>query len=110
MSNSFEPLSGLLPFADVHPEVRAFLSQGDNHQVIFMEFKNEVKVPMHSHAPQLEFTIDGELDLTTPDGTRTYKKGDWFFLEDGVEHAGHVKKGYKAIVVFFQKDRYNKKA
>ena len=106
MNDQFAPLATILPLAEVHPDVKAFLSQGENHQVVFMEFEAEVSVPEHSHAPQLEFVVDGELELTTPDGTQIYRRGDWFFLGAGVEHAGLVRKGYKAVVVFFQADRY----
>ena len=106
MSELFDPLKKLLPEADIHPLIEAFLSQGDNHQVIFMESIEEVIVPEHSHAPQWEFVLDGELDLTRPSGTHTYRKGDWFFLAEGEKHAGHLKKGYKSVAVFFQSDRY----
>jgi len=109
MSKIFEPLVKLLPQGDVHPSVEALLSQADNHQIVFMDFTDDAVVPEHSHAPQWEFVVDGEVDLTRPSGKKTYRKGDWFFLEDGEKHAGHVKKGYKAIVVFFQPDRYSKK-
>jgi quercetin dioxygenase-like cupin family protein len=109
MSKIFEPLTKLLPQANVHPAVEALLAQGDNHQIIFMDFVSEAKVPAHSHAPQWEIVVDGELDLTRPAGTKTYRKGEWFLIEDGEQHSAHVKKGYKAIVVFFQPDRYAKK-
>jgi len=109
MSKIFESLAKLLPQANVHPAVEAFLSQSDNHQIVFMDFVDDAVVPEHSHASQWEFVVDGEVGLTRPSGTKTYRKGDWFFLEDGEKHAGHVKKGYKAIVVFFQPDRYSRK-
>ena len=110
MSGVFDSLKLLMPAAEVHPDVEAFLSQSENHQVVFMDFKEDVLVPEHSHAAQLEIVIAGELELTTPEGIKIYKTGDLFYLENGVPHAGKVKKGYKSIGVFFQKDRYKAKA
>ena len=109
MSSMFDSLAKLLPYGDVHPDVRAFLSQGGDHQVVFMEFTEDVQVPEHSHAAQLEIVVDGEVELTTPEGTKTRRTGDWFYLEAGVKHGAKVKKGYKSIGVFFQKDRYKVK-
>ena len=33
--------------------VRAFLSQGDAHQILFMEFYQDVDLPEHAHAAQI---------------------------------------------------------
>jgi quercetin dioxygenase-like cupin family protein len=109
MSSVFDSLTKLLPYADVHPVVRAFLSQGDDHQVVFMEFTEDLPVPDHSHGAQLEIVVDGEVKLTTQEGTKTYRTGDWFYLDAGVKHGAQVTKGYKSIGVFFQKDRYKAK-
>jgi quercetin dioxygenase-like cupin family protein len=109
MSSVFDSLIKLLPYADVHPAARAFLSQGDDHQVVFMEFTEDVPVPEHSHGAQLEIVVAGEVELTTPEETKTYRTGDWFYLDAGVKHRAQVKKGYKSIGIFFQKDRYKAK-
>ena len=105
----FDSLSKLLPYADVHPKVRAFLSQANDHQVVFMEFTEDVDVPQHSHGAQLEIVVDGEMELTTQGTTKTYRTGDWFYLDAGVMHGAQVKKGYRSIGVFFQNDRYKEK-
>ncbi len=109
MSNMFESLKSLLLPADVHPDVDAYLSQADDHQVVFMEFNEDVLVPEHSHGPQLEIVLAGQVELTISGNEKLYKTGDWFYLKDGEPHAGKLTKGYKSVAVFFQKDRYSVK-
>ncbi len=42
-----------LPEADIpFNGIKAFLSQGQNHQVIFMEFAEDVDLPEHCHESQ----------------------------------------------------------
>ncbi len=106
----FEPLKRLLPEADVHPSIVALMSQGKDHQVLFWEVAEELTIPEHSHNAQWGYVVDGELALTTPGGERILRKGDWYFLEEGVPHKGECKAGFKEIVVFFQPDRYAMKA
>jgi hypothetical protein len=33
--------------------IKAYLSQSDTHQIIFMEFEKDVDLPEHSHAAQI---------------------------------------------------------
>jgi len=105
----FKPIAEILTPADVHPKVEALLSQGQDHQIVFMEFTEDVLVPEHSHAAQWEYIFEGTVELVTPDGRHIYRKGDWFYLEAGVKHGALVKKGYKSMGVFAQKDRYKAK-
>ncbi len=107
--NLFDQLETLLPEADVHPAVKALLSQGDNHQVLFWEVTEPVTIPEHIHAAQWGFVVDGQLILTTPKGKKTLNKGDWYFIDEGTPHSGECKTGFKEIVVFFQPDRYKRK-
>jgi hypothetical protein len=53
MSNLFpEPIISL-PEADMpFPNYKAYLSQGDNHQIIFMQFNEDIDLPEHSHESQ----------------------------------------------------------
>lgn len=42
-----------LPEADIPLNgIKAFFSQGQNHQIIFMEFAEDVDLPEHSHESQ----------------------------------------------------------
>ncbi|MBE9524590.1 MAG: cupin domain-containing protein, partial [Chloroflexi bacterium] len=43
-----------LPRADIPMEgLSAYLSQAKNHQIIFMEFEDDVELPEHAHAAQV---------------------------------------------------------
>ena len=104
-----EPVSSL-PLADVPLEgVTARLLQGDNGEVVFVHFEKDTIVPEHTHGGQCEFTLDGEVDLTVDGETRTYRKGEHFSIPAGVPHSGFVHAGYKAIMVFEERDRYRAK-
>jgi quercetin dioxygenase-like cupin family protein len=99
-----------LPEADIPLKgVKAFLSQGENHQIIFMEFKNDVDLPEHSHESQWEIVIDGKVDLVVENHKHTYKKGDRFFIPKDIKHSAKVYAGYSSIAFFNQKERYKVK-
>ena len=64
---------------------------------------------MHSHRAQWELVIAGEVRLTKEGQERTYREGESFYIPEGVEHAGKVKAGYRAVIFFDQIDRYKAK-
>jgi len=110
MTNIFpEPIKNL-PEADIPLEgVKAFLSQGENHQIIFMEFEKDVILPEHSHESQWEIVVEGKVDLIIEGIKRMYNKGERFFILKGVKHSAKVYAGYSSIAFFNQKERYKKK-
>jgi len=57
-------------------EVKAHISQSDSHQILFMEFDNDIEVPDHSHGAQWRIVVAGEIELTIEGAKRTFKKGD----------------------------------
>ena len=99
-----------LPEADIPLEgVKAYLSQGKNYQIIFMEFIKDVLIPEHSHESQWEIILEGKVDYWEEGIKYTYKKGDRFFIQKGKKHSAKVYAGYASIVFFNQKERYKKK-
>jgi quercetin dioxygenase-like cupin family protein len=99
-----------LPEAEVPIDgVKAFLSQGNDHQVIFMEFAKDVELKAHSHKSQWGIVLEGKVDLTIGDMEKTYGKGDRYYVPDGVSHHGHIYAGLTVIEYFDQKDRYHLK-
>lgn len=101
-----EPIAHLpqaeLPF----PGARAYLSQGTDHQLLFMEFNQDVVLPPHAHAAQWGIVLEGEIRLVIGGVEATYRKGDRYFIPEGVEHRGHIFAGYADITFFAQRDRY----
>jgi quercetin dioxygenase-like cupin family protein len=58
-----EPILNL-PQADIPLKgLNAYLSQSNNHQIIFMEFSEEVDMPEHTHASQVGIVLEGKIDL-----------------------------------------------
>lgn len=104
-----EPILNL-PKADIPIEgINAYLSQSDNHQILFMEFTKDAILPEHSHASQIGIVLEGKIDLIIDGIKNTYHKGDRYFIPDGVRHSGKIYAGYADITFFNQKDRYNVK-
>lgn len=99
-----------LPGADVPFEgVHAYLLQGENQQIVFMRFEKDAEVPEHSHEAQWGVVLDGEIELTFGGRKHVFKKGDVYLIPKGVKHTAKIKKGYKDITLFDQKDRYRMK-
>lgn len=96
-----------LPEADIPLKgIKAYLSQGDNHQIIFMEFSEDVDLPEHAHQSQWGIVLEGKIDLVIDKVKKTYTKGDRYFIPAGTVHSGKIYSGYADITFFNQKDRY----
>lgn len=99
-----------LPEADIPMNgLKAYLSQADNHQIIFMKFDEDIEIPEHCHEAQWGIVLEDKIDLTVNGVTATYKKGDRYFLEKGIVHSAKIYAGYSDITFFNQKDRYSAK-
>jgi quercetin dioxygenase-like cupin family protein len=110
MSSIFPAPILALPEADVPVKgVKAYLSQGDSHQIIYMHFSEDVDLPEHAHAAQWGIIIDGKVDLDIGGVMRTYGKGQNYYVPPGVKHHGHIYAGLAVVEYFDQADRYKKK-
>jgi quercetin dioxygenase-like cupin family protein len=110
MSEVFpEPIKNL-PEADIPLSgLKAYLSQSENHQILFMQFSEDAEVPEHSHESQWGVILKGKTDLTIDGEERTYSKGDCMFIPKGAKHSAKIYAGYADISFFNQKDRYKPK-
>ncbi len=110
MSEVFpDPVSNL-PQADIPLKgISAYLSQSDSHQIIFMEFKEDVELPEHSHESQWGVVLEGRIDLVIDGVKRSCVKGDRYFIPQGVRHSGRIYAGYADMTFFNQADRYKAK-
>ena len=107
MDFSFPDLIKNLPEANIPFEgVKGWISQSDDHQVVFMELEAIGKVAEHKHGAQWGMVVEGEMDLTIGGKTKTYKKGDSYFIPDGVLHSAVFKKKTWVIDYFADKNRY----
>jgi len=96
-----------------HPEanipidcVESKLVQAGDQQFIFMEFDNDVEVPLHKHNAQWGVVLDGEIELTINGEVKLLRKGDSYFIDKDVVHSAKIKAGYKDLTLFDEKDRY----
>ena len=96
-----------LPEADLPFDgLRGWLLQSDSGQVLFMEADVEVIVPQHSHGNQWGVVIDGKIDLTIGEGTRTYTSGETYVVPNGTPHSARIHSGFRAIDYFVDPARY----
>lgn len=99
-----------LPLADIPLDgLKAYLSQSEGHQIIFMEFSLDVELPEHQHQAQAGFVLEGTIELTIAGETKTYAKGDRYYIPAGVKHSGKIFAGYADITFFNEPDRYQQK-
>jgi len=93
-----------LPFPD--DVVQTAVIRSDAGLVAFFTFLKDFELPPHSHKAQWGTVIEGEVELTIGDVTKTYRPGDSYSIPSGVEHGGSIKAGTRVIDVFEEADRY----
>jgi len=110
--NTFFPSPILnLPQADIPLQgLTAYLSQGEDHQIIFMQSDEDTELPEHAHAAQVGFVLAGSIELCIDGKTSTFTKGELYYIPAGVKHSGKIHKGYADITFFAEPMRYKKKA
>ena len=108
MSDDFYPREiQKLPEADVpFPGVRGRLLQGPSEQLIFFDIDPIGEIKPHAHGAQWGVVLAGEMELTIGEQTRTYKKGDTYYIPAGVVHSAVFRTRFQAIDFFAEPDRY----
>lgn len=84
----------------------AYLSQSENHQILFMEFDRDVDLPEHSHEEQWAVVLEGKIEFLMGGVMKAYTKGDRYYIPAGVKHSGRIYAGYADITFFNEGDRY----
>ncbi len=96
-----------LPEADLPFDgLRGWLLESDRGQVLFMEADVDVDVTPHSHGNQWGIVIEGKIDLTIGEDTRTYNQGDMYVIPTGTIHRARIHAGFRAIDYFVDQNRY----
>lgn len=99
LSNADVPIEGL----------SSYLFQGDNAQIIFMQFEKDIEFPEHSHEAAWGVVLSGEMTLFIENQELVLKKGDEYYIPKNKIHSAKIKAGYKDLTFFNQKDRYKTK-
>lgn len=96
-----------LPEADIpFKGVKGRLMQGENQQIVFFEIEPVGEVAEHKHGDQWGVVFEGEMELTIGGVTKTYKKGDHYFVPAGVLHTATFNTKTWLMDIFADKDRY----
>ena len=104
-----EPIQRL-PEADIPLSgLTAYLSQAEHHQIIFMQFSEDVDLPEHAHESQWGIVLEGRIDLMIDGTQHTFQKGDRYYIPKSVPHSGKIYAGYADITFFDQPNRYGVK-
>ena len=99
-----------LPEADIPINgLTAYLSQGAKHQIIFMEFSEDVEIPEHFHESQWGIVIEGKIELIINGVKNIFVKGDRYYIPKDAHHSAKIYSGYADMTFFNQSDRYKEK-
>ncbi|WBW97039.1 cupin domain-containing protein [Oceanirhabdus sp. W0125-5] len=99
-----------LPLADIPINgLTAYLSQGSDHQILFMDFDEDVDLPEHAHEAQYGIVLEGRIDLCIDGEMKSYYKGDRYYIPAGIRHYGKIYAGYADVTFFNEKKRYKAK-
>jgi quercetin dioxygenase-like cupin family protein len=104
-----EPIQNL-PEANIPLKgLSAYLSQAEDHQILFMEFEEGIELPEHAHDAQIGIVLEGKIDLVIDGEKHTYQKGDRYYIPVGVKHSAKIYAGYADITFFNEPNRYQAK-
>ena len=100
-----EPIRNL-PEANIPLDgLTAYLSQSENHQILFMEFEKDVDLPEHAHDDQVGIVLEGKIELVIDGKKYLFTKGDRYHIPEGIRHSGKIYAGYADITFFNEPNR-----
>ena len=102
----FQPFIEACPAPDSPFDMQAHIAPGSHLLPMFYEIDVEVSIPEHAHGPQWGVVLEGSMELTIDGQTRTYRRGDTYYVPDGIPHVAVIHAGYKGIDVFSDPERY----
>jgi quercetin dioxygenase-like cupin family protein len=86
--------------------LRGWLLRDEGALAMFYEIPDGVEVPEHAHGAQWGVVLAGTMEFTIGGETRTYGRGDVYYVPDSVAHSAVISPGYVGIDVFADADRY----
>lgn len=89
--------------------IQGWLLQSKTKQVVFFDIEPVGKMPDHSHCAQWGIMLAGEMELTIGGQTKIYRKGDSYFIPEGVVHSANFLSHVNVIDVFDDSKRYKSK-
>jgi len=109
-SNFYPEIISSLPEAEIPLEgIQGWIAQGENFQIVFFDISPVGQLPPHSHAAQFGVVLEGEMTLTITGESKSYSKGDTYYIPAGAEHSAEFHTPVKAIDFFAEPSRYHPK-
>lgn len=107
----FPEVITVLPEADIQIKgVRAWILQGEKHQLVFFEMKDYAQVPEHSHDyAQWGILIEGKMELIIEGKSRICAKGDEYVIPPHARHRAKFLIDSRVIDFFSERNRYKPK-
>ena len=107
-SEPFPEFIRALPIVDSPlASLRGWLLQTAQALAMFYEIPDGVDLPEHAHGAQWGVVLAGSIEFTIGGVTRTYGRGDTYYVPDSVAHSAVIHPGYAGIDVFADADRYS---
>ena len=105
--SAFADAAGLPP-QQIWDGIAGRTIHGERITLSLLELEPNCVVPEHSHAnEQVGLLIEGSVEFTIGGETKTYGRGDTYFVPDGVAHRAVLSPGFVGIDVFADADRYS---
>jgi quercetin dioxygenase-like cupin family protein len=97
-----------LPRAVMQVEgIKAWVLQGERHQLVFFETEPNAQVPEHSHCyPQWGVMLTGKMQLTVDGRVCVIEKGDEYVIPANAKHCATFLSRSRWIDFFSEKTRY----
>jgi quercetin dioxygenase-like cupin family protein len=104
----FAPFIRALPMVDSPlASLRGWMLGNEGGLAMFYEIPDGVEVPEHAHGAQWGVVLEGSVEFTIGGETTTYRRGDTYYVGDGVAHSAVISPGFVGIDVFADADRYS---
>lgn len=91
--------------------VKAWVLQGERHQLVFFEVEPHAQLPEHAHDyPQWGIMLKGKMQLTIDGKTYLIKKGDEYVIPAQAKHSGTSLSKSRYIDFFSERSRWKTEA
>ena len=87
--------------------LRGWMLQTERALAMFYEIPDGVDLPEHAHGAQWGIVLAGSIEFTIGGETRTYSRGDTYYVPASVAHSAVIHPGFVGIDVFADADRYS---
>jgi quercetin dioxygenase-like cupin family protein len=99
LSDVFTEQITKLPKIVVPGGVTIYLAKAETQVVYFLTAAEDLDYPAHAHAAQFAVVLEGCIEITTSEGTKSYGKGDRYCLPAGMEHCAKLHAGFAEMSI-----------